>query len=183
MSIPSIRKLIIGAVCMLASVAAQATVKNVSFTYSGSTLFNMTGSFSYDAAIAGNVVDKTELLTFEFDVFDKSNPATSLFGYELATLSRVDNVFNFDAINERLDTTPGSQRWGFGSFLFQITNPRSGIKGQGLIMNSSDSDYVLPGNLANSFQYKVTAVPEPETYGMMLLGLGLIGAVALRKMA
>lgn len=29
----------------------------------------------------------------------------------------------------------------------------------------------------------VTAVPEPETYGMMLLGLGMVGAVARRRAA
>jgi hypothetical protein len=27
----------------------------------------------------------------------------------------------------------------------------------------------------------VTAVPEPETYGMMLLGLGLVGTIARRR--
>lgn len=183
MSIPSIRKLIVGAVCMLTTAVAQANVVNVSFTYSGSTLLNMAGSFSYDSATAGSSVDKSELLTFKFDVFTKLDPTTSLFGYKLNTLSRDDNFFSFDAINERLATTPGSQRWGMGSFLFQITNPRSGVKGQGLILNSSDSDYVLPGDLANSFEYKVTSVPEPEAYGMLLLGLGLIGAVARRKTA
>ena len=34
---------------------------------------------------------------------------------------------------------------------------------------------------AISFSVAVTAVPEPETYALMLAGLGLIGAVARRR--
>jgi hypothetical protein len=47
----------------------------------------------------------------------------------------------------------------------------------------------LPGadgmwNSANlTFGYSVSAVPEPETYGMMLFGLGAIGAIARRRKA
>jgi hypothetical protein len=29
--------------------------------------------------------------------------------------------------------------------------------------------------------YEVTAVPEPETYAMLLAGLGLVGAMARRR--
>lgn len=35
----------------------------------------------------------------------------------------------------------------------------------------------------NSLNYAVAAVPEPETYAMLLAGLGLIGAVARRRRA
>lgn len=181
MTITSTYKLIIGAAFMLASAVVQATVINVNFRYTGSTLFNMTGSLSYDEATVGPVVDKSELLSFQFDVFDKLSPATPLFGYTLGVLSRIDNYFSFDAINQRLVTSPGSQRWGMGSSFFQIPNPRAGIKGQGLIMSGNDQDFVLPQNLSTALQYNVTAVPEPEAYGMLLLGLGLIGVVVRRR--
>jgi hypothetical protein len=29
--------------------------------------------------------------------------------------------------------------------------------------------------------YSITAVPEPETFAMMLAGLGLMGSIALRR--
>lgn len=38
------------------------------------------------------------------------------------------------------------------------------------------------GLTVNAFASTVTAVPEPETYAMFLAGLGLMGAVARRRM-
>jgi hypothetical protein len=32
-----------------------------------------------------------------------------------------------------------------------------------------------------SYTYDVAAVPEPETYAMLLAGLGLVGAIARRR--
>jgi hypothetical protein len=34
---------------------------------------------------------------------------------------------------------------------------------------------------ANTFNLAVAAVPEPETYAMLLAGLGLMGAIARRR--
>lgn len=33
----------------------------------------------------------------------------------------------------------------------------------------------------NNIKLTITPVPEPETYAMMLIGLGLLGVVARRK--
>ena len=37
------------------------------------------------------------------------------------------------------------------------------------------------GNLSNWRTYNVAAVPEPEEYGMMLLGFGMVGYQIKRK--
>ncbi|HAT30084.1 MAG TPA: hypothetical protein DCW29_04305 [Janthinobacterium sp.] len=38
------------------------------------------------------------------------------------------------------------------------------------------------GEVRVTYEYSVAAaVPEPDTYGMLLLGLGLVGCVARRK--
>ncbi|NGZ88400.1 FxDxF family PEP-CTERM protein [Duganella aceris] len=39
----------------------------------------------------------------------------------------------------------------------------------------------MGGAFVGSLDLNVTAVPEPETYGMMLVGLGLVGAIARRR--
>jgi hypothetical protein len=49
---------------------------------------------------------------------------------------------------------------------------------------SSTPNYIeLPGsyNATLSFYAEVTPVPEPETYAMMLAGLGLLGVMARRR--
>jgi PEP-CTERM motif len=43
------------------------------------------------------------------------------------------------------------------------------------------SDNGLNYTVATYADFNVAAVPEPETYGMMLLGLGLIGFIARRR--
>jgi hypothetical protein len=43
------------------------------------------------------------------------------------------------------------------------------------------TNYALGFDTTVSAYTEVTAVPEPETYAMMLAGLGLVGAVARRR--
>lgn len=51
--------------------------------------------------------------------------------------------------------------------------------------NLAAGNYTLQFNLAGggsyTGSYTITAVPEPETYGMMLMGLGLMGTIAFRR--
>ncbi len=56
--------------------------------------------------------------------------------------------------------------------------------------NVAAGDYLLSvkgfnaiGSTAVSATYSVTAVPEPETYAMMLLGLGAVGFLSRRRQA
>lgn len=179
----TIKKLFLGLSFSLASLGTQAAVMTVNFNYTGSTLFNLAGYFSYDAATAGTMVDKAELLSFKYDVFAKADPATPLFGYVLSDLqSRTDFIFNFDAVNQQFTNTRAApQRWQIGAFGFATNAGRdNSLVGQATIRNSSDIDVVAATNFASAMKYHVTTVPEPESYGLMLVGLGLMGAVLRR---
>ena len=98
-----------------------------------------------------------------------------LYNTVLATMSLVSNpdgiLFNGDDTLLSTSTTPGSGNlalaWAAspaGSYYLNVTGISNGA--QGGIYNGAIS---------------VTAVPEPETYAMMLAGLGALGFLARRR--
>lgn len=97
-----------------------------------------------------------------------------------------------------------SQHWSFvvdpasqdlGAFLFHFTGTATFLDGTGVYANyAASSDWesfeVGTGPIANNVfgasvvtvdRYTVGAVPEPQTYALMLAGLGMVGALALRR--
>ena len=96
-----------------------------------------------------------------------------------------------DVYQVSLDVAPGV----IGNDSFQLSSlTKNDIPNLGTINDSSrwffmrtyfDTNSVLP---VGSTQYSgsisdfsVTAVPEPETYALMLAGLGLVGGIARRR--
>ena len=51
------------------------------------------------------------------------------------------------------------------------------VEGKGVGDNATTGSYYL----GNSYNITVAAVPEPESYAMLLAGLGLMGAIARRR--
>ena len=79
-----------------------------------------------------------------------------------ATIGGGDSIFSL-----RLNAPTDS------AFLNQIES----IQGHSYIAASGDLKYAADGNLV------LTPVPEPERYGMLLAGLGVIGAIARRRIS
>ncbi len=94
-------------------------------------------------------------------------------GLQLNILSYDTSVFNPNTI-------------GGGESIFSLRlgakvdqtflNPITSVQGVQYLPLTGDLKYAADGNLI------LTPVPEPERYAMLLAGLGLLGAVALRRM-
>lgn len=98
------------------------------------------------------------------------------YQYTFATDASFSNIVG--TFTSAVFSTPGTAT----SFLdFQHTDALPGITAQYVkwqVLNTIGSN---PG--ASNFQFTVTAVPEPETYALLLAGLGLMGAIVRRRTA
>jgi hypothetical protein len=95
--------------------------------------------------------------------------------YNLLTVTSTGGVTQtFTATSLGFATTNGDQTF---SQYVQFTG-MAGVKITGLTFNN------LPANDAfESANYSVTPVPEPQTYALMLAGLGAVGFIARRRKA
>jgi secreted PhoX family phosphatase len=67
------------------------------------------------------------------------------------------------------------------SGVIDITSILGRNDGKQYFLGDMQAHYAIPGELVEGGQLYVFAVPEPETYGMMLAGLGLMGFAAARR--
>jgi hypothetical protein len=153
----------------------------------GSVNLSITTDGSFGALSSANMVDWTIGLTDGTDSFtllgplSGSNSGVSIAGSAL-TATATDLLFDFDAGGTDYalfqSPFPGSGQFFWclqtnGCFLFN--NPGEAIDPR------ANSSFVATGQSGNFVIASVNAVPEPEIYAMMGLGLGLLGWVGRKK--
>jgi choice-of-anchor C domain-containing protein len=130
--------------------------------------FSLDLSGEYDGAIAQTfttVIGQKYLVSFDM----AGNPADTSDTIKFLHVGLSQQpLYTFDTAERSLS----NMGWRTKSFVFQAVGTQSTLHFAG----SQDSAYgVALDNIS------VTAVPEPETFAMLLAGLGLVGVVARRK--
>ena len=196
---------LVATAAVLASLGANAAVSGSlgggfgSFaTLSGAGTPNSGGTLS--GAVTGTIVGGSVLAAdsppFADDVLPGTNyltsgpvagsPATLTFGGSgvdyVSFLWGSPDLFNTLTVN----STGSSQVFTASSLLFPVTNgdqsfnqsvqftALAGAKITSLAFSSTD-------NAFESANFSITPIPEPETYALMMAGLGVIGFVARRR--
>ena len=96
---------------------------------------------------------------------------------ETAAVSIINGFLGgFTVYHVDSNSSPSDTGWTF----FQVTVPITGTYYL-ILDNSTLVDQLYPGVLRVDFPEPVSAVPEPETYAMLIAGLGLLGFAARRR--
>ncbi len=159
---------LIAAAALIAASAAHADSFNFSGTIDAGPLAGQTFAGSYTfapALVTGSSFEQIELSAFSLNF----NSVTYTLNAS-ATADYADGVFlglsySFSDSSHQLSMISGS---------FDASD--AFLNYQPLLAGS-------PVPTASSGMYSVTAVPEPETYALMLGGLGLVGWMARRRKA
>jgi hypothetical protein len=128
-----------------------------------------TQSDSFDPSVSGTY---TYTLTFDLSGY---NAATAKFSGRLAA----DNSVQVKLNNSLIGSATGFTDWtNFGASSGFV----SGVNTLDFVVSNWAQNGGNPTGLRVEFgMSSVTAVPEPETYAMLLGGLALVGAVARRR--
>jgi len=159
-----LKSLAAGALLAVASVSAFAGDQTISAVADGAT-----HGFFADWMQSGVLSDGEDVITFALAP-GMYNISVSVTGQQLS----------FNALTSNLNGALGTAS--------DVVTPFGVLKFFAVGATGS-SPFVLkldgsagPGGFYSG-TYSVTAVPEPETYGMMLGGLALVGAIAARRKA
>ena len=155
-------------------------VTGLALAFSGAIAGTAGGSQQNSTVISAGAFQQTFLVTTDAKYNDNGAISIvglqSLFGNLGLNLYSASNVSLTGALAS--ETIGGNEKVGFqdkkadwnlapsSSYILQVS-------GTALESNAS---YRLLGS-----QLQITPVPEPETYSMLLAGLGVIGAIALRR--
>jgi hypothetical protein len=125
-----------------------------------------------------------------------ATPSTDYNSFQLILVDRSDTgagnfdiVFNYDSINWEaggssygvsagVGFTDQTGRPGYNGLLDGSGTAGSFLAGGAFDLAAGSQD---SGGIAGRYVFAVRAVPEPETYAMLLAGLGIVGFVARRR--
>lgn len=152
---------LLGAVAIASTLFFSGVVSATTTTFSGSDLSGISEARTekIDISYAGGYFNLTGVLDPNFTVINGAN--TGLF-LGASLISDGDELF----------TWAPESLFNLSRFTFSASNLAAG-------------NYTLKFNLLGggsyTGSYTITAVPEPETNALMLVGLGMIGLIARRK--
>ena len=112
-------------------------------------------------------------------VADPGDGSTYGYSYAIAqlygTFSSSDDIYNYTYSYSQDDVTSSADYY----YNYGIASD-SGVLGFGIITAGNGTGYLQGYTQAYAYQHALP-VPEPETYAMLLVGLGLVGFAALRR--
>ena len=158
-----------------------AYIYDVPSSFTNAVVTNTPGTNGSVIMVGGNA----SVNTFHFSQA-VLNPVIDLFR---VGQSGVPVRFNFLGGVSFVVGAQGSGHWGGGS-LVQSGNSVIGLEGNGLLQftgSYTDISFTTPdyenydGGTVGAMSDVAAAVPEPETYALLLAGLGAIGMVARRR--
>ena len=180
----SIRFGLLVACASLMSFSASVNAAITTYTYTGNafnsvtspytTSDSVTGSITLANALASNLTSFTTVTPSSFSFSDGINTVTN-------TTANVGSLFAFktDAIGNIFQWQVSVYTGSVFQFSISTANPGLFSPDDHVYVNSSNTAY---GQILNSpGTWTVATVPEPETYALLLAGLGLMGAVARRR--
>ncbi len=168
-------------------------VRSATFTYTGQQLndgshLTATANLScFGPCASGSYVEGVGLTSFNISWLDVSNNllasvGTGSAGYTNAgkvnymTLGPGPTVTNWLLL--ALTYTPYTYLYTAGYDTVSPSNTFSGSQDYAYVPAISAGAF---GNSEKAGEWRVSAVPEPETYAMMLAGMGLLGLTARRR--
>ncbi|MDP1658872.1 MAG: PEP-CTERM sorting domain-containing protein [Methylotenera sp.] len=157
----------------------------------------LSASFGANAAtfVGSYNVQDGPVWTTNPNVYSAQEAAALVFGgsasdYAISILSSLDestitNTAHYDGWGDHTDRIFAENfKLDFGAPGYNDPNPLldpTGFLDSAGFSKYAYSAYVNDGINATNYVWRVAAVPEPETYAMMLAGLGLMGFVARRR--
>lgn len=187
--------------CATATAAPIGTITGTG-TYTDNSNWSLTGAFTFDAALTSIFNDMGQ---YQFNASSYGVPQVDGNGVGGAPIDRglaPWGILNTSAPNLNSTFYGPSATWGMGAGNTMTgtlatdgyihwyygydtdTNPngRTSLASLGVAPNFSvTGNYTMGQGNSFSFTGTVAAVPEPETYAMLLAGLGLLGFIARRR--
>ena len=161
-------KSVIAAFCITAAMAASSAQANSvdlsTFTVSGDGNVSANyGVVNGDSSISGVVANAT---SFQWNFTAGDYLPYNDYSFFVTTATGTVTLSSVAALGDY-----GSSGWQ----TYTLGAPYSGVLTFG-VANGTDNNFPSTLEVRN-----VTAVPEPETYAMMLAGLAMVGAIARRR--